>query len=40
MGPGNPNGTAERSDLMDLNTLYHRTVERWADVVVAVGDDQ
>lgn len=25
---------------MDLNTLYHRTVERWADVVVAVRDDQ
>jgi uncharacterized protein (TIGR03086 family) len=25
---------------MDLNTLYHRTVERWADVVVAVGEDQ
>ena len=25
---------------MDLNMLYHRTVERWADVVVAVRDDQ
>ena len=25
---------------MDLNTLYHRTVEHWADVVVAVRDDQ
>ena len=25
---------------MDLNTLYHRTVEHWADVVVAVGEDQ
>jgi uncharacterized protein (TIGR03086 family) len=25
---------------MDLNTLYHRTVERWADVVVAVRADQ
>jgi uncharacterized protein (TIGR03086 family) len=25
---------------MDLNTLYHRTIEHWADVVVAVGDDQ
>lgn len=24
---------------MDLNTLYHRTVEHWADVVVAVPDD-
>ena len=40
VGPGNPNGTTERSDLMDLNTLYHRTVEHWADVVVAVRDDQ
>jgi uncharacterized protein (TIGR03086 family) len=25
---------------MDLNTLYHRTVEHWADVVVAVGENQ
>jgi uncharacterized protein (TIGR03086 family) len=25
---------------MDLTTLYHRTVERWADVVVAVGEGQ
>jgi len=25
---------------MDLNTLYHRTVECWADRVNAVGDDQ
>lgn len=24
---------------MDLNTLYHRTVEHWADVVVAVPED-
>ena len=25
---------------MDLNTMYHRTVEGWADRVNAVGDDQ
>src|SRR4029079_345357 len=25
---------------MDLNTLYHRTVEAWADRVNAVGADQ
>jgi uncharacterized protein (TIGR03086 family) len=25
---------------MDLNTLYHRTVEAWADRVIAVGADQ
>lgn len=25
---------------MDLNTLYHRTLEHWADVVVCVRDDQ
>jgi uncharacterized protein (TIGR03086 family) len=25
---------------MDLTSLYHRTVERWADCVCAVGDDQ
>ena len=25
---------------MDLNTLYHRTVEAWADRVNAVGPDQ
>ena len=25
---------------MDLNTLYHRTVECWADRVNAVADDQ
>ena len=25
---------------MDLNTLYHRTVECWADRVNAVTDDQ
>ena len=30
----------ERSDRMDLNTLYHRTVESWADRVNARPTDQ
>ncbi|MGC4109238.1 MAG: TIGR03086 family metal-binding protein [Nocardioides sp.] len=29
-----------RETLMDLNTLYHRTVEAWADRVNAVPDDR
>ena len=32
--------SAGGSPLMDLNTLYHRTVECWADRVNAVTDDQ
>src|SRR5215213_435876 len=40
LGPAGPAGRGEAETLMDLNTLYHRTVEAWAERVNAVGPDR